>query len=169
MRPEIIKPCRAFSMSCIIYNIKSSAFIKHILLMVSPFSPLLIFSGYYILHSEKKIIINPNIYVCVCVFSGALQISDSQETDQGKYECVAENPVGTQHATAIMLWVRGQYIIFFIFILYLYSAYILYICFVLRRKSNCAYINKERTQLKSHYFPFICLFFFHSAESMYIF
>lgn len=45
------------------------------------------------------------LFFC-CV--GALQISDSQETDQGKYECVAENPVGTQHATAIMLWVRGE-------------------------------------------------------------
>lgn len=45
------------------------------------------------------------MYFCV---SGALQISDSQETDQGKYECVAENTVGTQHATTMQLWVRGE-------------------------------------------------------------
>lgn len=57
------------------------------------------------------------IFLFVCC-AGALQISDSQETDQGKYECVAENSVGTQHATAIMLWVRGQcaiLVLFFIF------------------------------------------------------
>lgn len=54
------------------------------------------------------------------VFSGALQISDSQETDQGKYECVAENSVGTQHATAIMLWVRGKCIIFRTFHYYIF-------------------------------------------------
>lgn len=52
------------------------------------------------------------ISVCFSFCSpGALQISDSQETDQGKYECVAENSLGTQHATAITLWVRGQCII----------------------------------------------------------
>lgn len=52
----------------------------------------------------------------MCLFffvSGALQISDSQETDQGKYECVAENSVGTQHATTMQLWVRGEYYNFF--------------------------------------------------------
>lgn len=56
----------------------------------------------------------------LCV-SGALQISDSQETDQGKYECVAENSVGTQHATAIMLWVRGECIIFRMFHYYIFT------------------------------------------------
>uniref|UniRef100_A0A2S2R0W0 protein-tyrosine-phosphatase n=1 Tax=Sipha flava TaxID=143950 RepID=A0A2S2R0W0_9HEMI len=49
---------------------------------------------------------NPRYSILDKGFPGALQISDSQETDQGKYECVAENSVGTQHATAIMLWVR---------------------------------------------------------------
>lgn len=55
------------------------------------------------------------LFVCC---AGALQISDSQETDQGKYECVAENSVGTQHATAIMLWVRGECAILVLFFLF---------------------------------------------------
>ncbi|XP_029346841.1 tyrosine-protein phosphatase Lar, partial [Acyrthosiphon pisum] len=49
---------------------------------------------------------NPRYSILDKGFPGALQISDSQETDQGKYECVAENTVGTQHATTMQLWVR---------------------------------------------------------------
>ncbi|VVC24817.1 Hypothetical protein CINCED_3A017850 [Cinara cedri] len=49
---------------------------------------------------------NPRYTILDKGFPGALQISDSQETDQGRYECVAENKVGTQHAAAIVLWVR---------------------------------------------------------------
>ncbi|XP_050531444.1 tyrosine-protein phosphatase Lar isoform X2 [Daktulosphaira vitifoliae] len=49
---------------------------------------------------------NPRYSILDKGFPGALQISDSQETDQGKYECVAENAVGTQHAPAVALWVR---------------------------------------------------------------
>lgn len=70
------------------------------------------------------------MYLYASCVSGALQISDSQETDQGKYECVAENTVGTQHATTMQLWVRGEwhnlfccyyfYFIFFVYVLLLY-------------------------------------------------
>ncbi|XP_050443629.1 tyrosine-protein phosphatase Lar isoform X3 [Adelges cooleyi] len=49
---------------------------------------------------------NPRYSILDKGYPGALQISDSQETDMGKYECVAENTVGTQHSPAIMLWVR---------------------------------------------------------------
>lgn len=49
------------------------------------------------------------------MFAGALQISDSQETDQGEYECVAENSVGTQHSAAIMLYVRGEWKIYYVY------------------------------------------------------
>ncbi|XP_059098877.1 tyrosine-protein phosphatase Lar-like isoform X3 [Tigriopus californicus] len=37
---------------------------------------------------------------------GSLQIKDSQETDQGKYECVAENAVGTEYSYSAQLYVR---------------------------------------------------------------
>ncbi|XP_040571795.1 tyrosine-protein phosphatase Lar isoform X1 [Lepeophtheirus salmonis] len=37
---------------------------------------------------------------------GSLQIKDSQESDQGKYECVAENSVGTQYSYAAQVYVR---------------------------------------------------------------
>lgn len=40
--------------------------------------------------------------------SGALQITDSVEEDQGKYECVAENPVGTEYSHFTMLYVKGM-------------------------------------------------------------
>ena len=39
---------------------------------------------------------------------GQLQIAESQETDQGKYECVAENEVGTQYSYSAQLYVRGK-------------------------------------------------------------
>jgi hypothetical protein len=42
------------------------------------------------------------------VFTGALQISSSEEEDQGKYECVAENAVGTEYSHATMLYVKGK-------------------------------------------------------------
>ncbi|XP_069702214.1 tyrosine-protein phosphatase Lar isoform X7 [Periplaneta americana] len=37
---------------------------------------------------------------------GALQISSSEEEDQGKYECVAENVVGTEYSHSTMLYVK---------------------------------------------------------------
>lgn len=37
---------------------------------------------------------------------GALQISSSEEEDQGKYECVAENVVGTEYSQSTMLYVK---------------------------------------------------------------
>ncbi|KAK9980785.1 hypothetical protein ABG768_000372 [Culter alburnus] len=38
---------------------------------------------------------------------GALQIDQSEETDQGKYECVATNSEGTRYSTPANLYVRG--------------------------------------------------------------
>ncbi|CAG2054332.1 unnamed protein product, partial [Timema podura] len=38
--------------------------------------------------------------------SGALQITSSEEVDGGKYECVAENTVGTEYSQSIMLYVK---------------------------------------------------------------
>lgn len=128
--------------------------------------------------------------MCVCVFfcvSGALQISDSQETDQGKYECVAENPVGTQHATTMQLWVRGEcynffsccyyyyyfiflcMFVFFFFIIFLFGlpnrllAYMVPYYYTYTHffaENPIVRKNKEQTRkLKSHYFPFICFSF----------
>jgi hypothetical protein len=48
------------------------------------------------------------------VFIGALQISSSEEEDQGKYECVAENVVGTEYSHSTMLYVKGESLISFI-------------------------------------------------------
>jgi len=39
---------------------------------------------------------------------GSLQIRHSQESDEGKYECVAENSVGVAYSYAANLYVRGQ-------------------------------------------------------------
>lgn len=117
-------------------------------------------------------------FLSVCC-AGALQISDSQETDQGKYECVAENSVGTQHATAIMLWVRGEcaiLVLFFSLQRMYFTRFVSIIVFILTVQC-VTYVrfwpyeppsiplpaivrvkNKNRTRLKSHYFPFICCF-----------
>lgn len=125
----------------------------------------------------------------MCVFfcvSGALQISDSQETDQGKYECVAENSVGTQHATTMQLWVRGECYNFFsvviIIILLFCDCFFFYYYYIFVRTTEQTACriwyrviipiliffaenpivrkNKEQTRkLKSHYFPFICFSF----------
>lgn len=45
--------------------------------------------------------------VCVC-FPGALQIENSEETDQGKYECVASNVEGVRYSSPANLYVRGR-------------------------------------------------------------
>ncbi|MEQ2313645.1 hypothetical protein AMECASPLE_004217, partial [Ameca splendens] len=39
--------------------------------------------------------------------SGALQIENSEETDQGKYECVATNSQGVRYSSPANLYVRG--------------------------------------------------------------
>ncbi|XP_056100756.1 receptor-type tyrosine-protein phosphatase S-like [Rhinichthys klamathensis goyatoka] len=40
--------------------------------------------------------------------SGALQIERSEETDQGKYECVASNAQGVRYSSPANLYVRGM-------------------------------------------------------------
>lgn len=56
--------------------------------------------------------------ICVCV-AGSLQISTSTEGDGGKYECVAENSVGTAFSSLVSLYVRGKcrplLVFFFVF------------------------------------------------------
>lgn len=40
--------------------------------------------------------------------TGALQIEQSEESDQGKYECVATNNDGTRYSAPANLYVRGR-------------------------------------------------------------
>lgn len=42
-------------------------------------------------------------------FTGALQITSCDVNDQGKYECVANNSVGTEYSKSAMLYVKGTY------------------------------------------------------------
>lgn len=46
---------------------------------------------------------------CPSVHPGALQIEMSEESDQGKYECVATNSDGTRYSTPANLYVRGKW------------------------------------------------------------
>lgn len=39
---------------------------------------------------------------------GGLQIESSEETDQGKYECVASNSAGVRYSSPANLYVRGR-------------------------------------------------------------
>ena len=44
---------------------------------------------------------------CVCVCSGSLQISAAVQTDEGKYECVAQNSAGIAYSYPANLAVHG--------------------------------------------------------------
>lgn len=48
------------------------------------------------------------ILFCFPNITGTLQIERSQESDAGKYECVAENSVGVAYSFAANLYVRGK-------------------------------------------------------------
>lgn len=45
------------------------------------------------------------------IHTGALQIEQSEESDQGKYECVATNSAGTRYSAPANLYVRGRKVI----------------------------------------------------------
>jgi len=45
--------------------------------------------------------------VVVDVVAGSLQIRHSLESDEGKYECIAENSVGVAYSYGANLYVRG--------------------------------------------------------------
>ena len=53
---------------------------------------------------------NQNALRCLVCYSqpGALQIEQSEESDQGKYECVATNNDGTRYSAPANLYVRGR-------------------------------------------------------------
>ncbi|KRF81059.1 tyrosine-protein phosphatase Lar isoform X4 [Drosophila virilis] len=59
-------------------------------------------SIYWIINQTKVDMSNPR-YV---INNGVLQINNSREEDQGKYECVAENSIGTEHSKATNLYVK---------------------------------------------------------------
>lgn len=40
--------------------------------------------------------------------SGSLQIERAQETDEGRYECVAENSIGVTYSYSANVYVRGE-------------------------------------------------------------
>lgn len=47
--------------------------------------------------------------------TGSLQITNSEEEDQGKYECVAENSLGVEISNVSTLHVRGEFSFVFVF------------------------------------------------------
>ena len=44
-----------------------------------------------------------------CMFLGSLQIQQSLESDEGKYECVAKNKIGVAYSYGANLYVRGKF------------------------------------------------------------
>lgn len=46
-------------------------------------------------------------FCVLCDAAGSLQIRRSQESDEGKYECIAENSVGVAYSYGANLYVRG--------------------------------------------------------------
>ncbi|XP_055372235.1 tyrosine-protein phosphatase Lar isoform X2 [Condylostylus longicornis] len=57
---------------------------------------------YWIKNQTKVDMSNPRY----SLIDGSLQIENSREEDQGKYECVAENSIGTEHSKATSLYVK---------------------------------------------------------------
>ncbi|XP_073823327.1 tyrosine-protein phosphatase Lar isoform X4 [Musca autumnalis] len=57
---------------------------------------------YWIKNQTRVDMTNPRY----SIKDGALNIENSREEDQGKYECVAENSVGTEHSKATNLYVK---------------------------------------------------------------
>ena len=49
---------------------------------------------------------------------GNLRITESSEVDQGSYECVAENKIGTEYSYSAQLYVKGKVLNFVIFFLF---------------------------------------------------
>lgn len=57
----------------------------------------------------SKAVLTKHARHLACYFqSGALQIEQSEESDQGKYECVATNNDGTRYSAPANLYVRGR-------------------------------------------------------------
>ena len=61
-----------------------------------------IFYGFFYIYYCMNFILIKKIIV-----SGSLQIRHSLESDEGKYECVAENSVGVAYSYGANLYVRG--------------------------------------------------------------
>lgn len=57
---------------------------------------------YWLKDMKKVEMTNPRY----TLLDGSLQIENSEEDDQGKYECVAENSVGTEHSKSTNLYVK---------------------------------------------------------------
>lgn len=47
-------------------------------------------------------------------FPGSLQITETEASDQAKYECVASNSVGTEYSKATMLYVKSELALYII-------------------------------------------------------
>jgi len=62
----------------------------------------LVFSVY-----GAPVLLDMYMYVCVVHRAGSLQIRQSLESDEGRYECVAENSAGIAYSHAADLYVRG--------------------------------------------------------------
>jgi hypothetical protein len=58
--------------------------------------------------TNKSVVIKWQCDMMLALFTGSLQIQRSQESDEGKYECVAENNVGVEYSYGANLYVRGR-------------------------------------------------------------
>lgn len=60
------------------------------------------------LDSTKAVLTKHTCHLACYFQPGALQIEQSEESDQGKYECVATNNDGTRYSAPANLYVRGR-------------------------------------------------------------
>lgn len=70
---------------------------------------------YFIYYSNYYLSLLIFYVKCITYFAlfhlGALQITSSEEKDHGKYECVAENSIGTDYSKHALLYVKGKLLI----------------------------------------------------------
>lgn len=60
------------------------------------------------LQTQLNIFLPFSLLSSALCLAGALQIENSEETDQGKYECVATNSQGVRYSSPANLYVRGR-------------------------------------------------------------
>lgn len=79
------------------------------------------------------------------LLSGSLVIQNSEESDEGKYECVAQNSKGVAHSRSAHLYVKGKECILGLSIQRLYKA-----SFLFSPKSTATLLNSTSSQVPHH-------------------
>lgn len=93
------------------------------------------------------------------LYTGALQIENSEESDQGKYECVAMNSAGTRYSSPANLYVRGNVKYMQIVFMSVSVAFLLLDTSVLISRSHFHHRLGGAVSIYFHFTPFVFVTF----------